>query len=660
MRYFSFILLISLVSSLTLSQVKNEKLTGWPTLYHLDPTATSYPLPKSYNSNYLKTKSVPIWEENSEIFIDSTTFTPVDFSFPGVMAGNAVWFDFDNDSDLDIIVSGLTDSKEFLTKIYRNDRGNFKDIEAPIIPLWTERGVAWGDYDNDGDFDLAIQGRLDTTGFNNVTKIYRNDDGNFIDINASLMGLCGGSVIWADFDNDGLLDLLISGSPDNGSTFYTKIYKKEKDNFVDINAHLPGVWGSSIAAGDYDNDGDLDILLTGYGHYSTITRLYRNELQNDKITFVDTYAQLQAVNSSAVAWGDYDNDGYLDICLSGISFNVPITKIYRNNGGESFIDINAPLKPMAVSALAWGDYDNDGDLDLAVSGAEDFWYGTNPTTKIYRNDSGMFVDINANITGTWFGSLTWGDYDGDGKLDLLMTGGTVSRPYFHYLGPYYPVTKNYKNNSQNSNTSPSTPNNLSIIVSQGKTQLKWDPSTDNQTPNNTLTYNLRIGKTPGGHEVFSPISNMSTGYRRTPKEGNQGFLKNWNIRNLPPGTYYWSVQAIDNSYTGSPFADEHTFTVTSSGDIIEENVPNDFYLYQNYPNPFNPSTHIAFSLPKETFITVKIFDLLGREIVSLMNEVKPKGKYEIEWDASNFPAGVYYCKLKSNEYFALKKMILIK
>lgn len=277
----------------------------------------------------LNTKSVSVWNDYNEIFNDSTTFTEVATPFPGVMAGDAVWFDYDNDGDLDIIVSGLTDSKNFLTQIFRNDNGDFIDIEAPIIPLWTERGVAWGDYDNDGDFDLAIQGRVDTTGFNNVTKIYRNESGNLIDINAPLMGLCGGSVLWADFDNDGFLDLLISGSPDNGSTFYTKIYKNDSNNFIEINVDLPGVWGSSIAAADYDNDGDLDILLTGYGDYSTITRLYRNELQNNNLTFINTNSQIQAVNSSAVAFGDYNNDGYVDFALSGISFGKPVTKIYK-------------------------------------------------------------------------------------------------------------------------------------------------------------------------------------------------------------------------------------------------------------------------------------------------------------------------------------------
>lgn len=561
MRYIYYLLFISLLPIFSHSQSQDKKHTGWPPLYHSAPTATFYSIPKSTNSDYLK--------NNNTAQLDSTTFTPIDFLFPGVMAGNAVWFDYDNDGDLDIIFSGLTDSKEFLTKIYRNDLGSFTDIEAPLIQLWTERGVAWGDYDNDGDFDLAIQGRVDTTGFNNVTKIYRNDDGNFIDINASLLGLCGGSVIWADFDNDGLLDLLISGSPDNGSTFYTQIYKNQKDNFVDINAGLPGVWGSSISPADYDNDGDLDILLTGYGHFSTISRLYRSEPFDGTINFVETNISLTDVNSSAVAWGDYNNDGYLDIALSGVSHGEPITKIYRNNSGNSFTNINAPLKPVSTSALAWGDYDNDGDLDLAVSGCEDWWYATNPTTKIYRNDNGTFVDLKANITGTWFGSLEWGDYDKDGKIDLLITGGTVGRPHLHYLGPYYPVTKIYKNNSNNINTPPDTPKNLSVDIISGKLKLKWDASNDSQTPSKALTYNLRIGRTPGGHDVVNSVSNVFSGYRRSPKFGNQTFVKNRFLKNLPPGTYYWSVQSVDNGYAGSSFAAEKTFTVLPSV-VIED------------------------------------------------------------------------------------------
>ncbi len=96
----------------------------------------------------------------------------------------------------------------------------------------------------------------------------------------------------------------------------------------------PALSGSSVAWGDYDNDGDLDILLTGNGAGAIISRVYRN----DDGTFTDIEAGLPGVASSSVAWGDYDNDGDLDILLTGVG----ISRIYRNDDG-TFTDIEAGL-----------------------------------------------------------------------------------------------------------------------------------------------------------------------------------------------------------------------------------------------------------------------------------------------------------------------------
>ena len=95
---------------------------------------------------------------------------------------------------------------------------------------------------------------------------------------------------------------------------------------------------------------------------------------------------------------------------------------------------------------------------------------------------------------------------------------------------------------------------------------------------------------------------------------------------------------------------------------ISNEVPAQFQLYQNYPNPFNPTTKIRFALPKnsvgQTFLSV--YDILGREVQTLVNEQLKPGSYEVEWNASNYPSGVYYYKLVTSEYFETKKMILIK
>ncbi|HJY64115.1 MAG TPA: T9SS type A sorting domain-containing protein, partial [Ignavibacteria bacterium] len=94
---------------------------------------------------------------------------------------------------------------------------------------------------------------------------------------------------------------------------------------------------------------------------------------------------------------------------------------------------------------------------------------------------------------------------------------------------------------------------------------------------------------------------------------------------------------------------------------ITEKIPKDFKLYQNYPNPFNPVTKIGYELPVNSFVTVKIYDLLGREIVVLIdNKFKTAGIYELEWNASEFTSGIYFYTIFAGKFFDTKKMVLMK
>jgi hypothetical protein len=89
-------------------------------------------------------------------------------------------------------------------------------------------------------------------------------------------------------------------------------------------------------------------------------------------------------------------------------------------------------------------------------------------------------------------------------------------------------------------------------------------------------------------------------------------------------------------------------------------VPAEFELYQNYPNPFNPATHVRFEIPDLRFVSLKVYNVLGREIATLVNQELKPGTYEVEWDAANFPTGVYFCKLTIEDFIETKKMILNK
>ena len=90
------------------------------------------------------------------------------------------------------------------------------------------------------------------------------------------------------------------------------------------------------------------------------------------------------------------------------------------------------------------------------------------------------------------------------------------------------------------------------------------------------------------------------------------------------------------------------------------NLPTQFSLWQNYPNPFNPTTAIRFEIPQSGFVSMKVFDVLGREVATLVNEEKSPGSYSVRWDATNIGSGTYFCKLESNGRREIRKMLLMK
>jgi hypothetical protein len=103
-----------------------------------------------------------------------------------------------------------------------------------------------------------------------------------------------------------------------------------------------------------------------------------------------------------------------------------------------------------------------------------------------------------------------------------------------------------------------------------------------------------------------------------------------------------------------------TTYVVSVEDPLDDGQPNEFFLYQNYPNPFNPSTKISWQVPVGSWQTLKIYDVLGNEVATLVDENKPAGNYEVEWNSDNYPSGVYFYQLKTENFLETKKMILIK
>jgi predicted nucleotidyltransferase len=484
-----------------------------------------------YTSNEVKIK-LPV-------FLEQTGIELID-----LRSGTVKWGDYDNDGDLDILLTGGNNEVN-TSKIYRNDNGIFTDINASLTGVY-QSTAGWGDYDNDGDLDLFLAGYISSGNY--CSKIYHNDSGIFTDIGAGLPGINLGTSAWVDYDNDGDLDIYFSGQSASGGLI-SGLYRNDNGVFTNINAGLPGIINGSSDWGDYDNDGDKDLIITGNsasgGGYKYISKIYRN----DNGVFNDINADLPGLISSSVAWGDYDNDGDLDFILSGGGETARILNIYRNDGGI-FTDINCGLPAVSSCSISWGDYDNDGDLDILISGGTQS-VGIN--TYVYRNTNGIFDEIKADITGIVNGSVSWGDYNNDGNLDILISGWNTTDHF----------TKIYKNTGLTANTKPGASSNLTVTaVNVNKVLLSWDKASDAETTQNALNYNVRVGTTTGNSNILGPMANHTSGYRHIPARGNAEFKNiGYTLNNLSPGTYSWSVQAIDQAYSGGSWATENSFTL---------------------------------------------------------------------------------------------------
>ncbi|MCF8233021.1 MAG: VCBS repeat-containing protein [Bacteroidales bacterium] len=350
-------------------------------------------------------------------------FIDIQANIKEVMHCGGSWIDNDDDGDLDLLLSGefiKNHHHQKATRLYRNvnRETTFSYFRTNLANLsYSSTSVA--DYDNDGDLDLII------TGQNNdgepVTKLYRNDRNNtFTLMQKEIKDLSRGDVAFKDYDRDGNQDIAVCGKDKDGN-YHTLVYKGNgKGDFHQTDAVFSGIINGELAWGDYDNDGDYDLLVTGENAAKKAsTNLY--EFRNSG--FRKLSLNLPRRKKSAAAWGDYNNNGHLDLIVTGEDNQNQISTLILNNIGErSFLQISTSIQGTRSGSVDWGDYDHDGDVDVLITGEA---ANNKIISKIYRNDRRTkFTDTEADLTGVYFSDAEWGDYDNDGDLDLFLAGLT--------------------------------------------------------------------------------------------------------------------------------------------------------------------------------------------------------------------------------------------
>lgn len=475
--------------------------------------------------------------------------TPAGFgNLGGTYGGSAAWADYDNDGDLDVCMAGLLFNGGANARIYRNNsNGTFTDLGINFsngASNDSKMTIIWFDYDNDGQQDLLLL-------LGGHVVLYRNINGTFtLAGNTGLPAQLSSSAAAAgDYDNDGYPDLAISGSIGTGR--WARIYHNNRQGgFEETSIPLLQLSGGDFAWADYDKDGLLDLMMIGFDNASR-NSLYRN-LGNGNFStgiILGSYG----FHNGTIAWGDYDNDGYPDLLLSGYSSQHPnnyVTSILHNNAGSGFTEINAGLQGASGNA-AWGDYDNDGRLDVMVAG-QTVWNPEQSTTKVYRNAGGNTFTLTATLAARTFSSAYWADYDNDGRLDLLWFGAELKSSFACIL---------YRNTTAVTNTRPIAPSGLSHSISTDEKSVTftWQPSNDAQTTSAGLYYNIYLYEDPGG-KVKTNAHAAPGGYRRLVGIGNTTMNTSYTFHGLAyDKVYRWSVQAIDAAWAGSAFAPEQSF-----------------------------------------------------------------------------------------------------
>ncbi len=627
------------------------------------------------------------------------------------------------------------------------------EIPFGLTPDWSstlERqigGMAWGDYDNDGDLDLAT-GCYFSNSFPPIPEyevlIYRNDNGVLTTTPAWISSDMRSTtdVKFADINGDEKPEL-IAANGDN--SFVPSVIYFNGENGLDTLAgwiSQDNDWTVGAALCDIDDDGDLDLVFGNQGNsviptkpicifynnagtYSTVPNwLSSDEMITNTVAFGDqdnqqiTYKFLEytgdgvrsvfniplypiysvdtvlvddqpysdycynpvegwislgtvpqsgftikisyryiskgdlagskwanyesgvyynnngVINSlpgwtvgntttqKGVVWADFDQDGYQDLAISGSGVQ---TVLYKNVNGTLTGPIwtSNSVSPSAQELIS-GDVDRDGYPELAV-----VHFGTK-RIEIFKNRFGV-LDTDPTwqyIAGSSATSISFGDVNGDGALDLAV--GTARAPVVGFL---------------NQLAVPVELISFIAISNDDEVLLNWSTATET---NNKGFEILRFAQNDSEWKNIAFVPGFGT----TTEPHSYSFKD----KNLKEGKYQFRLKQIDFDGT------------TSCSRIVEIEIilPTNFSLEQNYPNPFNPITTIKFTVPvtlsevEGSLVKLKVYDVLGKEVASLINEYKQAGSHEFEFNATDLPSGTYFYQLRTGSYFATKKMILLK
>jgi hypothetical protein len=524
-----------------------------------------------------------------------------------------------------------------------------------------------GDVNGDSYDDVIVGAQENSAGGTAAGRVYIYFGGELMDDIADIIitgttsnNFFGKCVAGAgDVNGDGYDDVLASAPYYNNSTGITYIFYGGSlmdtiPDVVMIGENLVQYFGSSIAsAGDVNGDSFADVLIGGaYNSSSTFAGkayLYLGGVSMDSTADVVMNGEMisDRFGYSVSSAGDVNGDGFSDVIIGSINNDaggMDAGRAYVYFGDSNMDNIadwistgEASEDQFGSSVASVGDVNGDGFGDIIVGAYQNDAGGMDAgRAYVYFGAANMDSIADWTFTGEaeedLFGLAVGaaGDVNGDGIADVIIGapyndfgGVDAGKAYLYLSSPTIPVELT----------------SFSAIYNKTDITLQWETATE--LNNKGFKVERSIDQCDWKNIAFIQGNGNST----SPKV--YGYVDN----DLLAGDTKFQYRLKQIDYDGS-------FGYT---DIVEvEVVPEQYELLQNYPNPFNPSTKIVFSIPEASFVQLKVYDVLGNEVSTLVNEEHNAGVYSIDFSGTRLTSGTYFYRLKAGNYVEIKKMVLLK